>query len=147
MIRGYSHESGINTSNERFVYGCTATLVNVIANERLTQPGSSSSKPVRGHYVASDSTNKLLDSYHDASKRIEGIRVSQIEDKERYFDKIASAREILSRCILCDDPVTFIFLMGEIAIVLGIVGQPEMAHRLEQDTLRLLIYFSEHGTF
>lgn len=93
---------------------------------------------------------QLLKNYHDASQRIEAIRKDQClsdEEKELYGQRTASARELISRCILSNDPSNFISLLKEIEIILKITGQSIAADYVGNIALKLTQDLKNFGAF
>ncbi len=95
-------------------------------------------------------TQKLLADYHDASKRLEAINTDEMptpEKQEEYSQMTRAARELISRCIISDDPRSLCFLIKELAILTKILGQPIPATGLNRVCTDLANYFREFGTF
>jgi len=100
--------------------------------------------------MASESTKQLLANYHDASKRLEARskdRLETDEDKETYGRLTVASRELVSRCILDDEPRSLLFLLDELKILLKIVGQPIAAEHLKAAESLAAEHYHEWGTF
>ena len=100
--------------------------------------------------MPSESTEQLLANYHDASQRLQAIWESRLptdEAKELYNQLTKANRELISRCILNDDPRGFVFLIEEMVIVLKILGQPTAANYLDIAVQHLIRCYEQFGSF
>ena len=98
----------------------------------------------------SPNTEQLLKDYHDASRRLEVWLDEPSLDEEFRKDHarlIASARELMSRCILSGDPRSLIALMQEMEYVLRIVGELYAADHVNTAGRRMATNFQRLGHF
>ena len=75
------------------------------------------------------------------------IHLPTDEARKVYSQLSLASRELISRCILSDDPRSFVFLIEEMEIVLRIVGQPIAAEYLKIACQHLAQHFVRFGTF
>lgn len=100
--------------------------------------------------MAAEDTLKLLDTYHEVSKHIETeaseFPPMQKKDKAKaqYHELTSTARELVSRCILSDDPRTLIFLIEQIGILLKIFGHLSSAGQLIVIARKLARHYLEN---
>jgi len=102
--------------------------------------------------MISDSTKQFLANYHDASKRLETRRYEQMrfkqdpESDEIHRRLTTESRELITRCILGNDPRSMVFLIRELEIALKVAGRPDMADSLNQITESLALHVLRYGT-
>ena len=96
-------------------------------------------------------TNELLKNYHDASKRLERNQAWQLGQSEEWIAEqrqlCAGTRELISRMIMSNDPRSLLHLIGELEILLRILGQPFMAGFLHVINDFLTSCFEKNGKF
>ena len=95
-------------------------------------------------------TRQLLRDYHDASKRLEAIDADKVplSEKQEYFvQRVRAARELISRCIISDDPWSLCFLIKELVVLTKVLGQPSVAADLNRACVDLADHLREFGTF
>ncbi len=94
-------------------------------------------------------TQQLLKNYHDASKRVEIIGGAFLAEKGKELDSqlLISARELVSRCILSDDPRSLVCLFLELEILLRVLGQLASAECAGHIHQHLAKFFEKFGTF
>lgn len=100
--------------------------------------------------MSADSTKELLENYHDASKRLEArwkVEMQTADNKRKHHHLTTGARELVSRCILSDNPHSLLFLLCELEILLRVLGQPRAAHLLNTITKCLAIHYRDNGSF
>lgn len=96
-------------------------------------------------------TNELLKNYHNASRRLERSQAWQLGQSEEWIKEqrrlCAGTRELISRMIMSDDPRSLMHLIGELEILLRILGQPFMAGFLHVINDYLTSRFEKNGSF
>ena len=92
-----------------------------------------------------DTPNQILADYHDASRKIEAAMPMTDEERESFRPLFDAGRELVSRCILDDDPRKLIFLLTEIGILLQVIGQTNAAKRLNDTAEYLTDHYDEFG--
>ncbi len=98
--------------------------------------------------TASRSTFEFLHDYQTASAGI-GLAGTQHLDPERQADNLelqGQARELVSRCILSDDPRVFIHLVTQLAIALAVANRPNAAEAFNLVAQRLTQNYLDLGT-
>lgn len=99
--------------------------------------------------MPSDSTKQLLANYHDASRRLQTIAGADLaaEDQEELNQLSSASREIVSRCILSDDPRSLVFLLAELGVLLKVLGQPQVAETLDYASDYLSAHYKKFGVY
>ncbi len=95
-------------------------------------------------------TLQFLEDYHDASKRLAASALACVppdEDRELFVKLTTAARELISRCILSNDPRSLFCLIGELTIVMRVLGQSKAAKCLHAANYHLAEYYKKFGTF
>lgn len=97
--------------------------------------------------MSSESTKQLLNSYHDASQRLQAIGAERLECRDLHDRASTAARELVSRCLLSDEPSFLIYLLDELMVLTKILGQPVAAEHIRIAEHILSSHYSQYGTF
>ena len=99
--------------------------------------------------MLSESTKKLIEDYHRASKEVEALGHADStgsEGKEDHKRLSLASRELVTRCLISDDPREVIFLIAELHILLRVIKRTGPACFLSKVVQMLTNFYREHRT-
>jgi len=97
--------------------------------------------------MASESTQQLLKDYHTASMAAQVKWQGELnteETKKAYGQFASSNRELISRCILSDDPRSLMFLLEEMEIILTVLRHFDAVEHIQLAGQQLVEFYTKY---